>query len=196
MTGRRSGRRPGPSTTRAEILTAARVLFAESGYERTTIRAVAARAGVDPALVSRLFGPKESLLKATLELPVDPGLLTQTLASAPGEEGAALVRTALGIWSNPVVQQHLKTLLRVGVSHEIAAAALREALARQILAALAQRIPDQPEFRAALVATQMSGLALTRYVLELEPVVRVDTETLVAAIAPTIQRYLFGDLSG
>jgi AcrR family transcriptional regulator len=194
VTGRRTGRRPGPNTTRADILAAARALFAERGYEATTIRAVAARADVDPALVHRLFGPKEALLKACLWLPFDPNLLTKTITGTSGDEGAALVRTALHIWANPLIQQHLKTMLRVGVSHEIAAAALREVLTRQILAALAERIPDRPEFRAALVASQMSGLALTRYVIELEPISDSDTERLVAAIAPTIQRYLFGDI--
>ncbi len=192
----RSGRRPGAGSTRPVILEAARELFAERGYERTTIRAIAARAEVNPAMVHHFFGTKDDLLVAALELPLPPTYLADALVDNPGREGAELVRRAISLWDQPTVRSRLQALLRVGISHERAAAALRDLFTSQLLSVLIARMPaPDAELRAALVATQMAGLALLRFVIPIEAIARADAETIIAAVGPNLQRYLTEPLS-
>jgi AcrR family transcriptional regulator len=193
------GRRPvGGSDTRAQILTAAGELFAELGFERTTMRAVAARANVDPALIHHYFGDKEGLLGAALVLPFDPAVLLADLDGDPEHTGEAIVRRVLGLWeSDPQVRRRLLGLMRVGLSHEYAAGVLRDLLGRTILAA-AERVvaDDHRSLRAGLVGTQMGGLLLGRYLLGLPAVRDATREELVTATGPVIQHYLTGPVAG
>lgn len=213
--GRRAGRRAGDSGTREAILAAARAQFADHGYDGATIRAIAAAAGVDPALVHHFHGSKEQLFVAAMRLPVVPSEVL-TAALAPGGRGPGvslgqhLVRTVLGVWESEEVRGPFLGLLRSAVTSEQAAAMLREFVTEAILAPVARAAADearaagradaagagQPglEFRAGIAASQMLGLALTRYVLALGPVAAASPDELAAAIGPTLERYLTGDV--
>jgi AcrR family transcriptional regulator len=193
--GRPIGRRPGPSSTRADILEAARQLFAEVGFERATIRAIASRAGVDPALVHRRFGNKAQLLDAALRLPFNQAEVASELDASAGDEGRALLSMALQRWEDPASALQAKSILRVSMSNERAAAAVRDLFTREVLAMLAGRVPrEDAELRAALVASQMVGLAIARFVIPVKAIAEADRDRLVDAVAPTIQRYLTGDV--
>ena len=193
------GRRPvGRSDTRQEILTAAGELFAERGFERTTMRAVAARADVDPALIHHYFVNKEGLLAAALVLPVDPAALLAGLDKDPEHAGEALVGRLLGVWEgDPDARHRMVGLLRVGLSHERAAAGLRDLLGRTILVALSRVVAqDHRSLLAALVGSQMGWLLLGRYVLGIPGVRDATPGQLIVAIGPVLQHYLTGPVGG
>jgi AcrR family transcriptional regulator len=193
----RTGRRPGPSQTRAEILAAARRAFAERGYDGVSIRAVARGAGVDPALVHRFYGSKEALFIAAMELPVSPSALVETLLADGVERlGERLVRTLLELFDRPVAFAPFLALIRGAVSNDRAAAMLREFLTREVLGRLAAAAsPDRPELRASLAGSQIVGLAMARYVVAVPPLAGADRDTVVACVGPTIERYLTGALA-
>jgi len=196
---RARGRRPADgSDTRQEILTAASELFADLGFERTTMRMVAARAEVDAALIHHYFGNKDGLLAAALALPVDPSLLLAGLDRDPQHAGQAIVRRVLGMWEADLeTRRRLLALMRVGLSHEHAAGVLRDLLGRTILTAVARVVADDDRpLRAALVGTQMGGLLLGRYLLGIPAVRDATPEQLVVAIGPVVQHYLTGPISG
>jgi AcrR family transcriptional regulator len=192
----RVGRRSGSSTTRAEIVSAARALFAELGYERTTLRAVAAQAGVNQALIYHFFRSKDELLSATLDLPMDPRFIVAALHDNPGREGAELMRRALAAWRNPGVREHFQALLRAGISHDRAAEMVRNLFTRELLTAFAEAT-DKPDaaLRAALVGSQIAGIAMLRFMIGVDALTEADDDTIVNAVGPTLQRYLTGDLN-
>jgi AcrR family transcriptional regulator len=205
---RRTGRRAGDSGTREAILAAARQRFGDYGYDRATIRDIAAGAGVDPALVHHFYGTKERLFAAAVQLPVMPGELVAAAlhpaAREPGRDlGEHLLRTVLAVWDVAEMRSSFLGLLRSAVTSDQAAATLREFATDAILSRVAEAArsarpageaaPDA-DFRAALAASQILGLALTRYILELQPLVTADISDLAAAIGPTLERYLTGDL--
>ncbi|MGW5668711.1 TetR/AcrR family transcriptional regulator [Micromonospora sp. NPDC003776] len=194
---RRTGRRPGNPDTRETILTAARATFAERGFDAASIRAIATAAGVDPALVHHYFGTKEELFRATVSIPVDPAeLVPRVLAGGPDEVGERLVRTFLAVWDSPVGAAAV-ALLRSAVSNQWTARLLREFLVTQVLRRVVDQLdldPAEVPLRGALVATQIAGLAMMRYVIRLEPVASASPDTLAATIGPTVQRYLTGPL--
>jgi len=198
MMARRTGRRPGNPNTRQAILAAARTAFAERGFDAASIRGIATAAGVDPALVHHYFGTKEELFRATMEVPIDPAqLLPGVLAGGREGVGERLVRTFLDVWDSPAGTPAV-ALLRSAVNNEWTARLMREFLVTQVLRRVLDHLdidPAELPLRGSLVATQMLGLAMTRYVVRLEPVASADPETLAAAIGPTVQRYLTGDLS-
>ncbi|NUT33798.1 MAG: TetR/AcrR family transcriptional regulator [Hamadaea sp.] len=201
MVGKRSsgrtGRRPGSPDTREAILAAARRQFAERGFDGGTVRQIAADAGVDPALVHHYFGTKEQLFLATVQVPIDPRQLVAIVAEGGKDNvGENLLRTFLGVWDSPVGTAGA-ALLRSAMSSEWTARLLREFLLTQILRRIGKMLdldPAEAPTRAALVATQIAGLAMMRYIIKLEPIASASPETLVAMIAPTIQRYVTGEL--
>lgn len=190
-TSRPVGRRPGdPDTTRAAILDAARRLFGEIGFERATVRSIAAAADVDPALINHHFGGKQKLFVAAHELPFDPAdLLARIDEIPPDERGAHIARMYLTMMesrSAPAL-----SLLRTAATNADAAKMLREF----ITAAFIERDPPiatgpDGARRLALAGAQMIGVVFGRIVLELEPLASATVEELVDAIGPTIQRYL------
>lgn len=194
---RRSGRRPGNQDTRQSILEAARQVFAEKGYDQASIRAIAAQAEVDPALVHHYFGTKEKLFLASMNAPINPAeLVPKALDGPPEEAGERLVRLMLSVWDSPAGVAAV-AMMRSAMSNEWTARLLREFVVTQILRrAIAELTVDPAEapMRAALVATQVAGLAVVRYVLKVEPVASADAEDLVRAIGPNVQRYLMSPL--
>ena len=198
---RRTGRRPGKQDTRDVILANARDAFAQEGYDGTSIRGIAVAAGVDPALVHHYFGTKEQLFLAVVQPPFDPTEFMSQI-HADGADGfpERLVRTFLSVWEGPVSGPAIQSLLRRGVAHHGTSRLLREFFTRQIVRQLGRVLADDVEadelpLRASLVASQLLGLGVTRYILELEPLASAPTEVVVAATTPTIERYLFGGLS-
>ena len=193
---RRRGRRPGGGDTRDALLAAARHEFAERGYDGATVRIIADRAGVDPAMVNHWFGGKERLFTAALQFPIDPEqILASVLPGDPERMGERIVTTFLRIW-DATGGGAMATLIRSIAGHEDAARLMREFIGRMLIARLVGHVaPDRPELRAALVGSQIVGLGLTRYVLRLEPLASADHPAVVAAVAPTLQRYLTGPLA-
>jgi AcrR family transcriptional regulator len=188
------GRRPaGGPDTREAILSAARELFADLGFERTTIRAIAARAAVDPSLVYHYFGDKNGLLTEAIALPVDPVAVFAGLAEEPDLGRAVALRLMTVYETVPGALERGVGLLRAGLSHELAAQALRDLLGSTVLAQLAAVVaPDHRELRVALVGSQLGGLLLTRYVLRLPALATVPREIVAAEIGPALNHYLTG----
>lgn len=186
----RQGRRPGPTETRTAILEAARGLFAEKGYDGTSVRAIARLAEVDPALVHHFYGSKEGLFVAAMEFPFDPAqLLPQILTGSPEELGERLVRVFLAIWADPTVRPQLLALVRSAVAGDRGAAMLREFMSAAILARIADAV-GVPRLRVTLAAGQMIGVVILRYLLRAEPIASASEDELVELLAPTLQRYL------
>jgi AcrR family transcriptional regulator len=194
---RRTGRRPGNPDTRESILAAARETFAERGFEAASIRGIATSAGVDPALVHHYFGTKEQLFKACMNFPIDPAeVLPQVLAGGPEEIGERLVRFFLRIWDSPAGAAGV-ALMRSAVTNDWTARLMREFVTTQMIRHVLPKLttdPAESALRASLVATQMAGLAMVRYILKIEPLASAPPEVVVAAVAPNVQRYVTGDL--
>lgn len=191
----RTGRRPGESGTRAAILEAARRSFAAKGYEVTSIRGIARDAGVDPALVHHYFGTKDEVFVEALRLPVNPAAVARDLI-AEGSDGVGerAVSSFLSVWGGDATREPFVALLRSALTNEPAAELLR-GFVQGVLRRVAEELgmPDV-ELRASLTASQIVGLGLLRYVVRVEPLASIDEDTLIAWVAPTIQRYLAGDL--
>ncbi|WP_137161972.1 TetR family transcriptional regulator [Blastococcus sp. CCUG 61487] len=179
------------------MLAAARGAFAERGFDGATIRAIATAAGVDPALVHHYFGSKDQLFVAAIEAPVDPAeLLPEVLAGGREQLGENVVRMLLRVWDGPMQPAGL-ALVRSAVGNDRGARLLREFLVTQVLRRVVGTLelsPREAEVRGALVVSQLVGVVLSRYVLRIEPLASSEPEELVAAIGPTVQRYLTGDV--
>jgi AcrR family transcriptional regulator len=193
----RTGRRPGKADTRGEILAAARRQFAAKGYVGATIRGIAAAAGVDPALVHHYFGTKRQLFVATLQLPFDPlEVVGAAVHGAPDQAGERILRQLLGIWGTERGRAMMQSMLRSALTDEHVLRMLREFMLETALSPIvAELAPDRQELRATLLASQVIGLALVRHVAQVEPLASADPDTVVQAVAPTLQRYLTGDLA-
>jgi AcrR family transcriptional regulator len=192
----RSGRRPGSGDTRADILAAARAAFGERGFGGATIRDIAARAGVDPALVHHYFGSKQQLFVAAMEFPIDLRAIAPRLLDGPADElGERFVRLVLELWETPAVRPLLLGVMRSATTDPVAAAMLRQTLVEGPILALTLSI-DRPHaaLRATLAGSQMIGLALARYVVGVEPLASASPDALARSVGPTIQRYLAGDV--
>ncbi|MGH3731309.1 MAG: TetR family transcriptional regulator [Micromonosporaceae bacterium] len=192
----RTGRRPGKPDTREAILAAARDAFAERGYDKASIRGIATQAGVDPALVHHYFGNKDQLFLAAMKSPLDPGeLITEILGGGGADDlGERLVRTFLQVWDGPAGKP-AAAMIRTMLSKEWSSRLLREFLLSQILRRVAaMHVITEPERRFPLVASQLIGMVMMRYILKVEPLASAPHEFVVAAVAPTIQRYLTMEL--
>ncbi|HWD44902.1 MAG TPA: TetR family transcriptional regulator [Actinomycetota bacterium] len=193
----RTGRRPGVSGTREAILDAARRAFAEQGYQQATIRGVAELAGVDPALVHHYFGTKQDLFIAAVQLPINPvPQLMAVLADDPKRTGQRIVEVFLSVWDHAAERSPLLALIRSAVGDERAAAMLREFITEEVLGQVAHRLgsPDA-SLRATLVGSQLIGLAMARYIIRVEPLASAPAAEVVAALGPTLQRYLTGEIT-
>ncbi len=202
----RTGRRGGESGTRDAILSAARHRFGEHGYDGATIRAIAADAGVDAALVYHFFGSKERLFASVMRLPIIPGDVVEAALAAGARDstrspGEHLVLAMLTAWDQAEMRSTFLGLLRSALTSEQAAVMLRQFVADTILGrvALAARsagadVSGDARYRASLVGSQVVGLVLARYVLQVEPLATASPAELAAAVGPTLDRYLTGDI--
>lgn len=178
--------------TKTAILAAARERFAADGYDRATIRSIAADAGIDPAMVMRYYGNKERLFAAAAEFDLE----LPALAAVPREEiGTALVTHFLERWER---DETLLILLRAGVTNETAAERMRSIFATQLgpVAAKAEGEAGTAHLRAGLVASQILGMALCRFVLAFPPLAAMTRQEIIAWLGPSVQRYLTGDVPG
>jgi AcrR family transcriptional regulator len=193
---RRRGRRPGGTDTREALVNAAREVFIKEGFDGATVRAIAAKAGVDAAMVNHWFGGKEGLFgEAVLKLPFNPQEILEILSQAdPDAIGETIVRTFLSRWDT-TDGGVFTALMRSVTSHELAGEMLKDFFFKHVFKHVIGRFaPDNHAFRATLVATQMVGMGMVRYVARFEPMASTDIETMVTAIAPTLQRYISGKI--
>jgi len=176
--------------TREAIATAARELFAINGFERTTVRDIGARAGIDPSMIIRYFGSKDALFTQVAE----PDLHLPDLGDVGSDEiGEAMVRHFLKQWDGDQAGRGMQVLLRSAASNEDAAERLRKIFREQVFPQIARAGPAETAvIRAGLVASQLLGLAMARYVLRLPPVVTMSDDEIIRHIGETIQRYATG----
>lgn len=193
----RRGRRSGSDHSREAILVAARKLFAEQGFDGTSLRQVAREASVDPAMVHHFFKGKDELFASSVELPADPDeVLAGVETLEPEARAEALVRAVVRLWESPA-QPGLVAFVRGTIGSKAKTALLRETVSRTILSRVMVGVrgpAEEVRLRGNLVATQVVGLMLLRYVIRLEPLASADQEEVVSLVAPTIQRYLTGNL--
>ena len=194
----RRGRRGGTTESRDRILDAARRLFAEHGFEGTSLRQVARAAGVDPGMVHHFFNGKDELFAQSVELPADPEeVLADVSAARPEQRAELIVRAVLRLWESPA-QPSLLAFLRGTLSSKARTGLLRELVTRTVVSRITAGVPGPPQevaLRGDLVATQMVGLMMVRYVVRLEPIASAAREDVVRLVAPNVQRYLTGDLA-
>lgn len=191
------GRRPGGADTKAAILAAARTDFAEQGYDATSVRGIARRAEVDPALVHHYFGGKAALFATVMDIPADPAALIAGVVRGPRDRvGENLVRTFLAVWDGEEGRERFQALIRSALTHREATVMLREFLTREVFGRVLRELapagepPNQLELRAGLAAAQMVGLAVMRYIVEFPAVADATHDDLAAMLGPTIQQYL------
>lgn len=188
------GRRPGERDTRADILVAARGLFATRGFDGTSVRAVAREAEVDPALVHHYFAGKASLFAEVVGVP--PGFEDEIVAAVEGPRGEAgerIVRTFLGVWDSPQGRAHFQAMIGAVATHEGAARLLQDFVVRTVFVRIAANFADGEdvdELAVAAVGAQVVGLGMLRYVVRLPAMVEADPEDLVAVVGPAVQRLL------
>ena len=191
------GRRPGGVDTRAAILAAARTDFAAQGYDATSVRGIARRAEVDPALVHHYFGGKAALFATVMDIPADPAALIAGVVRGPrGLVGENLVRTFLAVWDSEAGRERFQALLRSALTNSEATVMLREFLTREVFGRVLRELapagtaPHGLELRAGLAASQMVGLAVMRYIVQFPAVVEATHDELASMLGPTIQQYL------
>jgi AcrR family transcriptional regulator len=193
MSGRGPGRRTGSPDTRAEILDAAREVFSAVGFDRTTIRGIATKAGVDPALIHHYFGSKQELFAVSIDLPITTAEEVRAAFTEGGENiGRRLAETFFTAWEQGATRASLLGALRSAMGGEDqAVAALRQFLTSAVLDQVAPHVPgDRPRLRAVLMASQLVGVAIARYVVKLEPVASASVDEIIELVAPRLQSYV------
>lgn len=191
------GRPAGTSGTRDRILASARELFARQGIDKTSIRSIAAAAGVDSALVHHYFGTKQQLFAAAIDIPVDPmATILIPLRSTPVDElGRALPALLIPLWDSEMGNGLLATMRSLLAGTDVSL--IRSFLQEVIAAEIAPRI-DSPagtgKLRVQFVASQLMGIVMARYIVGLEPFASLRPDQIAETVAPNLQRYLTGDL--
>ncbi|EQM86827.1 MULTISPECIES: TetR/AcrR family transcriptional regulator [Microbacterium] len=190
---RRRGRPRGVSDSRARIIAAAVDDFGEKGYDGATIRSIAARAGVDSALVHHYFGTKADLFAEAVGIPLRPDVDVPGILAGPRDEiGDRLIRYVLEAFEQPEVRRRGVMLLRTAIGSRLTTPLLAGFLSRELLSRVARRLDvDDADLRASLVASQIAGLLIARYVLRLPALAAAPIDELVSRLGPTVQRYLF-----
>ncbi|MHA0287254.1 TetR/AcrR family transcriptional regulator [Mycobacterium sp. C3-094] len=195
---KRPGRPPGASDSRDRILAAARDLFARNGFDNTSIRSIAAAAGVDGALVHHYFGTKTQLFAAAIHIPIDPMSVIGPLREVPVDRiGHVLPSLLLPLWDSEMGKGFIATLRSLLAGSDVAM--VRSFLQDVITAEVGARVDDPPgtgRVRVQFVASQLVGVVMARYILELEPFKSLPVDQVAETIAPNLQRYLTGDLPG
>jgi AcrR family transcriptional regulator len=195
---KRPGRPSGTSNTRDRILTNAREMFARNGIGKTSIRSIAAAAGVDSALVHHYFGTKEQLFAAAVHIPIDPMLVIGPMREAPIDElGLTLPSLLLPLWDSEMGSAFLATLRSMLAGDGVGL--IRSFLQDVIAVEIGSRVDEPPgsgRIRVQFVASQLVGVVMARYILELEPFASLPVAQIAETIAPNLQHYLTGELPG
>jgi AcrR family transcriptional regulator len=195
---KRPGRPAGPSDKRERILISARELFARNGIDKTSIRAIAGDAGVDAALVHHYFGTKTQLFAAAIHIPIDPMTVIGRLKEVPVDQiGHTLPSILLPLWDSEIGKGFVATLRSILAGNDVSL--VRSFLQDIIIGEIGPRVDNPPgsaRIRIQFVASQLVGVAMARYILELEPFATLPVDQIVETIAPTLQRYLTGELPG
>ncbi len=194
----RAGRPPGTSDTRERILANARELFARNGIGNTSIRAIAAASDVDPALVHHYFGTKEQLFAAAVHIPIDPMQVIGPMREVPVEDlGLTLPSILLPLWDSELGSGLIATMRSLLAGDDVSL--IRSFLQDVITVEVGSRVDEPPgsgPIRAQFVASQLVGVVMARYILELEPFKSLPVQQIAETIAPNLQRYLTGELPG
>lgn len=192
MSAKRTGRRTGSPDTRSEILDAAKGVFGKVGYDRATVRGIATEAGVDPSLIYHYFGTKDQLFAASIDIPMPAAeALRSVLSGDSGDLGRRLAETFFFVWEQEAARASLLGILRSAMGGEDQAAeAFRQFLTTSVLEEIAPLIGgENPRLRALLMASQLVGIAMTRYVMRLEPIASAPIDDIIELVAPRIQSY-------
>lgn len=193
----RRGRREGATESREHILATARRLFAEHGFDGTSLRQIAREASVDPAMIHHFFKGKDELFALSVALPADPAQVLEGVDQHdPKHRAEAIVRAVLKLWESPA-QHSLVAFIRGTIGSKAKTLLLREVVTRTVISRIMAGVPGPPEevaLRGSLVATQVVGVMLVRYVVRLEPLASASPEDVVRLVAPNVQRYLTGEL--
>lgn len=196
MSSKRPGRRPGTSSARDDILASARKLFSLNGIDKTSIRAIASDAGVDPALVHHYFGTKLDLFREVVQLPVDPSVVLQPLRDVPVDElGVTIPRLIITLWDSELGANMLAVFRSAltGADDGLVRVFFREVLVN-IIAERVDSPPGSGVLRAEFAITQMAGILVGRYIMAIEPLASLTAEQIALTAGPNIQRYLTGAL--
>ena len=195
---KRPGRPRGQSDTRERILLNARELFARNGFDRTSVRSIASAAGVDGALVHHYFGTKQQLFAAAIHIPIDPMQVLGPMRETPvAELGWKLPSLLLPLWDSELGSGFIATLRSLLAGEDVSL--VRSFLQEVISVEVGRRVDDPPgsgRVRVQFVASQLVGVVMARYILELEPFASLPVEQIAETIAPNLQHYLTGDLPG
>ena len=174
--------------TRDRILQEARRLFAEQGFENTTIRAIAAAAAINPSMVMRYYRSKDQLFATAAKIEFR---LPDLASLAPAERGFALVTHILDRWEEPAAGNELQILLRAAGTYELARMRLVELVEQQAVPVIKSVLPpDRPEERLGLIIMQLAGLVLSRYFLKHPSVMALDRAATIRQVGSTVQRYM------
>jgi AcrR family transcriptional regulator len=181
--------------SREAVLRAAKQRFATEGYEKTTLRAIARDARVDPSMVIYLFGSKADLFRESLRLILDPEVLVAALRGGPAGDadiGTRMVRTYLRIWEDPDTAGSMRAMLQSATSNSDAHEAFRGFMQNYVLTAVSELLGggEQARLRAMLAGSQLVGTAMLRYVMHVPPLATLSGDEIVTLIAPTVTRYL------
>jgi AcrR family transcriptional regulator len=188
----RTGRPPGKTNTRNVILAAARRMFAETGFDKTSVRDVATAAGVDPAMIRHYFGSKAELFRATMGWPFEPADITARITAGDrGEIGERLARAFFEAWEQPDSRAPLLAILRGAATHDESANLVRQFIQREVYSHIAAGLaqPDA-ELRIDLAMSQLLGIAYLRHILHVEPIASTPAEELIRRVAPVITQHL------
>jgi AcrR family transcriptional regulator len=191
---KRPGRPAGTSDTRERILESARNLFARNGIDKTSIRAIAKDARVDPALVHHYFGTKTQLFAEAIHIPIDPMAVIGPLREVPVERiGYVLPSILLPLWDSEMGKGFIATLRSILAGGEVS---LIRSFLQEVIAGEVDSPPGSGRIRVQFVASQLVGVVMARYILELDPFKSLPVEQIAETIAPNLQRYLTGELPG
>lgn len=186
------GRRPGNPDTRNDIVTTARRLFADSGYDKTSVRDIAAGAGVDPALIRHYFGSKAELFRSTMGWPFDPAEISERIARGDRRKiGERLTRVFFAAWEQPDSRASLLAILRGAATHEESATLVRQFIQGQLYPEMAKLLSgSDPELRIDLAMAQLLGIAYLRHVLQVKPIASAPVDELIARVTPVVTAHL------
>jgi AcrR family transcriptional regulator len=194
--GRRGGRRQGASTTRDDILKAARRLFSEYGYRGATMRAIAREAQVDSALVHYFFSTKEGLFTAAIGDAINSSAILDRVHEMPeGTVGSRLILAFLGLWDDPLAREPMLAIIRSSMAYDEAARVVSDFVTTQVIGNVVKaNTSTSVELRTTLIGTQIIGILVLRYLLKIEPFAYLAPEAVAAVLGPSIDRLLTADL--